>query len=376
MLFEIKTVPDVSWQTDYKYDSKDPHGGWLFKESIVEAYGKANVLYYDDLDSLPNDSNYLYINYGPNIIVPQKKQNQLLSFSENNNSILFICNDIDTYDKTLGLFYTMNYYDSLTQIQFHDLDSISFKFQYYKNKIDKISHEFHSAVYPVDFVDSTYHSIAFSQDTLSVFVKKQHENGDIHYYFNPYNFSNIASKQADYLQHFNKVFSHFDATKIILDNPKKSDILQSKYSDTSPIQYILSQTSLAWAYYLTLVSLLIFIFFRGKRKQRIIPISKANKNTSLEYVDTVSQLFQSQKQNRKLVEHIENIFYHKVRNKYFIDKTHTDFINTFSHKSKIKRTDVDHIIDVFKNAKDGYDFTDDQLHRLHKKLEIIYTNWK
>lgn len=376
MLFEIKTIPNVSWEQEYKYDSKDPHGGWIFKESILETYGKENVFNYSDFDSLPNDSNYLYINYGPSIIISQKKQEQLDQFLDNKNNLLFISNQIDTYNDTFSNFYAAKYHDSITQITFLDVDTITMHFPYYKNKITEPTNSYHSAAREYDILDSTHTMIGSAQDSLAIFFSKNYKKGQIYYHLNPYNFSNIASKQEDYLSHFNTIFSKFEADKVILDHPKKSDILQSEFSDASPIQYILSQKSLAWAYYLTLLSLLVYIFFKGKRKQRIIPISKDNKNTSLEYIDTVSLLFKSQKQNRKLVAHLENIFYHRVKNKYFIDKSHNEFIKLFSHKSKTLKNDVDHIVDVFKSAKDGYEFTDDQLHRLHKKLETIYTNWK
>lgn len=376
LIFEIKKVPDVSWKQDYKYESEDPYGGWIFKESIIQTYGEDNVFDYSELDSLPTDSNYLYINFGPSIIVTKEKQEELDQFLDKKNDLLFIANELNTYQDTFSHFYITNYHDSITLITFNDTDSSSFNFLFYKNKISAPTKSFHSSVTEYDLLDSTHTLIGTAQDSSFVFFSKDYKRGHIFYHLNPYNFSNIASKQEDYLAHFNMVFSHFDADKIILDSPKESDVLQSEYSDSSPIQYILSQKSLAWAYYLTVLSLLIFIFFRGKRKQRIIPISKVNKNTSLEYVDTVSLLFKSQKQNRKLVEHLENIFYHKVKTKYFIDKSHSDFINLFSYKSKIKRNEVDHIIDVFKNAKDGYEFTDDQLHRLHKNLETIYINWK
>ena len=369
-------MPNVSWEQDYRYESQNPHGGWVFNESILKTYGTRNVSYFDDIDSLSNDSNQLYINYGPSIIITQKKQKELDRFLSNNNTIFFIANDISSYNDTFSSFYISNYYDSLSQLTFTNIDTAKFNFSYFKNNINKPSIHSHSALDKETFPDSTFQSLATAQDSFIVFFKREHSNGRIFYHLNPYNFSNIASIQEDYLGHFNDVFSHFKADKIILDNPKKSDILQSEYADSSPIQYILSQASLAWAYYLTLISLLIFIFFRGKRKQRIIPISENNKNTSLEYVDTVSQLFLSQNQNRKLVEHLENIFFHKVKNKYFLDKSNGDFIHLFSLKSKIQKIEVDHIIDIFKNAKDGYDFTDDQLHRLHKKLETIYTSWK
>lgn len=376
LLFEIRYIPDYNWKETYKYDSKDPYGAWVFRQSLEESYG-AKIQDYTELDSLPSDSQTLYINYGPSIIITNKKQKQLDRFLENGNSILFICNNISAADDEFDIAYTYKtfMYDSISSIKLIP-DSTVFTFKYYFESLDKSEMTGKYAISDELFEDSLYTNLALTQDSLSVFFRKQSDNGHIYYYTQPYNFSNIASQQDDYLSHLNTVMSRINATNVILDSPKNSDVLQSEYADSSPIQYILSQPSLAWAYYLTLFAFLLYVLFRGKRKQRIIPVARENKNTSLEYVDTISQLFLSQKQNRKLVEHLEDIFYHKVKAKYFIDKSHPDFLQSFILKSKIDKTEVLQIKDAFKNAQDGYEFTDVQLHRLYKKLENIYTIWK
>ena len=375
MIFEIRQVPDVSWTQSYKYDSKEPYGAWTFQQLLYQSYGEENVNQYTDIDSFDTHNKQLYINYGQSITIPLKKQNQLFRFLENGNSILFIGENVNSTSDTLNNYDLdeIYYSDSLSRINFIHEDSTSYVFKFYNGDLEKTSEVTKAGAIIDEYSDTIFHSLAEVSDSLSVFYKRDHSNGAIYVYNVPGNFSNIAATQDDYLNHFNQVFSHFEARSIILDSPRQSDILQNQYADKSPLQYILSQPPLAWAYYLTALGVFLFILFRGKRRQRIIPITKINHNTSLEYVDTISQVFLSQKQNRKLVEHIESIFYHNVRKKYFLDRNHRDFEHMFIQKSKIDKSDVSYVLDKFKNAKDGYEFTDTQLHSLFKKLELIYS---
>lgn len=58
----------------------------------------------------------------------------------------------------------------------------------------------------------------------------------------------------------------------------------------SPLQFLVSNRSLRWAWYILLVSLLLFLIFRTQRQQRIIPVITAKKNQSLEFAKSLGIL--------------------------------------------------------------------------------------
>lgn len=60
--------------------------------------------------------------------------------------------------------------------------------------------------------------------------------------------------------------------------------------DQHALRYILEQPALALAWYAFVLGILLFIFFKGKREQRAIPIRQALRNDSLAHVDTVASL--------------------------------------------------------------------------------------
>jgi len=63
----------------------------------------------------------------------------------------------------------------------------------------------------------------------------------------------------------------------------------------TPLKYILSQESLKWAYYILIVSIIVYIIFQGKRKQRVIPLIPPLKNTTLEFVRIIASCTSSRR---------------------------------------------------------------------------------
>src|SRR5690606_34288153 len=59
----------------------------------------------------------------------------------------------------------------------------------------------------------------------------------------------------------------------------------------SIFRVLFKNKSLRFAWYTLIASLLLFVIFYGKRKQRIIPIIEPVKNTTVEYVETVGNLY-------------------------------------------------------------------------------------
>ncbi|MGE0588908.1 MAG: DUF4350 domain-containing protein [Cyclobacteriaceae bacterium] len=90
----------------------------------------------------------------------------------------------------------------------------------------------------------------------------------------------------------------------------------------TPLRFILSQESLSWAYYLIIAALLLFMFFEGKRKQRIIPIIPPLQNTSLEFVSTISNLYYQHADHKNIAEKKIAFFFDQLRSQFYIDAHH------------------------------------------------------
>ena len=83
-------------------------------------------------------------------------------------------------------------------------------------------------------------------------------------------------------------------------------------------------------------------------------------------------MFYQQGQNEKLVAHIRDIFHHKMQKRYFIAPDNPNYLKVLSKKSKISQTELQYVMDRFKNLEDNFDFRGDQLVSLNRRLEAIY----
>jgi hypothetical protein len=104
---------------------------------------------------------------------------------------------------------------------------------------------------------------------------------------------------------------------------------------STPLRFILSNESLRWACYITIISILIFIVFEMKRKQRIIPVITPLANTTLEFVGTIGNLYYQSAEHKNIAEKKIHFLMDQIRTKYLINTGSLDesFIVALARKS-------------------------------------------
>ena len=121
-----------------------------------------------------------------------------------------------------------------------------------------------------------------------------------------------------------------------------------------------------------LIGGLTYIYFTGKRRQQAIPTLEVNKNTSVEFVDTLSDLFRSQNNPSRLVDHIEENLKQFIKRKYFIDSNSADYYKRVSQKSKIDEEEISTLFKRIEAAKNNMRFREEQLVNLNQTIEEFY----
>ena len=69
----------------------------------------------------------------------------------------------------------------------------------------------------------------------------------------------------------------------------------------SPLRYLLAHQPLRWALYLTMITILLFMIFTAKRRQRVIPVIHEPANKSLEFTELIGTLYFQKKDHADLV---------------------------------------------------------------------------
>jgi hypothetical protein len=131
---------------------------------------------------------------------------------------------------------------------------------------------------------------------------------------------------------------------------------------------------LRWAYYIALVSILLFVLFEIKRRQRIIPVIAPLLNSSVDFVKVVGKVYYQQRDNKDIAAKKISYLLEFVRTAYRL-KTGTldeSFIDDLVHKSGATEEAVLELITLIKNIKNGYQVSDTQLINLNKQIEHFY----
>lgn len=69
----------------------------------------------------------------------------------------------------------------------------------------------------------------------------------------------------------------------------------------SPFRYFLSQPALRWGLYLTVITLVLFMIFTARRRQRPIPVIAKPTNKTLEFMELIGTLYYQKKNHADLV---------------------------------------------------------------------------
>lgn len=87
--------------------------------------------------------------------------------------------------------------------------------------------------------------------------------------------------------------------RCIMGGGQKDDM--AGLADKSPLDYIFSQPALSDAWRLALLTIVLLMVFKARRRQRVIPIYKAPRNYNLEFIKLVGSLYWQQHDNNDLL---------------------------------------------------------------------------
>jgi hypothetical protein len=123
----------------------------------------------------------------------------------------------------------------------------------------------------------------------------------------------------------------------------------------TPLRYILSQPALKWALYILMITILIFMIFELKRKQRVIPVVSPLKNETLDFVKTIARLYYQRKDHKNLAAKKILHFTEYLKHQLHIDLNEdvSEIVNTVAAKTASAEIEVKNLFDqmgVISNA--------------------------
>jgi hypothetical protein len=191
---------------------------------------------------------------------------------------------------------------------------------------------------------------------LPNFIRLKIGNGQLLLHTNPILFTNFYLITREGHAYAQEVFSHLGKRdKIYWDftarSMSKAQARQERPRppQRSPMEYVFAQQPLRWAWYLLLGTTLLYVLFRGKRRQRIVPVLPQNRNTALEFVRTIARLYFLQQNHASILHKQMQFFLSFIRQRYRLvtRDLNDELINRISIRANVPYETVKAIFDRY-----------------------------
>ncbi|SFU55373.1 protein of unknown function [Pustulibacterium marinum] len=373
IVVEIAKPKPVNWKDSYTSFDKIPLGCYVLREELNEFPNQVqdvdvnitNNPYLQDStkrQSLIMINNYFYFD--------ETETNALLDFVARGNDVFISGMNISGYlNDTLKIDIQRAYGNTMAT---NILNTLSNR-QIAKDSVHFTTVVENSMISSIDTLQTV--ALGYTQDLTKddeevelnfVKIPFGNQKGAFYLHTNPYAFSNY------HILNGNKAYAS-SALSYILDN----DIIWDNYYKagrrvvTTPLRYVLQQDALKWAIYTAIISLIIFIIFRGKRTQRIIPVIQPLENTSLEFTKTIGSLYFQHKDYTNIIQKKIIYFLEYIRTNFYLNtlELNKKFVENLAVKSGKSLEETKDIIHYIQYLNNKAIHTEQDLVDLNTKIE-------
>ena len=384
LLFLLIGCDKTDWSENFKEKEKSPFGNYiiyneaesLFKNKQVTLL-KQNIYDYLMLESVIDSveiKNYVSIKHN-GFKYTNGSTRELLDFVAKGNNVFLAFNNFRDTLKTSLKFTTNNLDKDVYDVK--GLKKLEGTFELNNKAFSKTSFSFDRNIrrnYFLQYNENTTSilgTFAVDGEKVPNFIKIHYGEGAFYLHTQPIAFTNyyLLNGNEEYAAN---VFSYLPNADVIWDPQIKSSKYEDKKEDDNNVfKFFLEHPTLTWFLFVSFIGLLLFMLFNARRKQRPIPIIKPLQNSTVEFTQTIANLYLKEQDHKNLVDKKIAYFLEKVRSKYLLDTSNlnADFIEKLASKSgnDLQRTKylVNTIIALNKKAE----CLEEELIVLHKMIE-------
>ena len=365
----------------YSKTDKKPFGADIAYRQIEQMYN-GNIIR-DKQKGFKNtwqnisDTGALYICLAPKLYVNSEEAEAMMDYVDAGNSLFIAAGYIDNVllQKTgCDALYTDLSIEKMTRFmkdtKVRSALHPDFNFSYYY-------YPFQNHFIDIDSSDTRV--LGFNDVGKPNFIVQFRGKGKLYLHCDPRAFSNYFLLKDNNFEYLKNVlaFTQAEPQHVYWDDYyHKQRNRRNEDNDFSTFSEIMKHPPLAWAFWLSLILLLLYILFGGKRLQRIIEKRKPNENTTVTFTETIGRLYLQKKDNKNIADKMIMYFNEYIRNTYFLNSNHVndDFVAVLSRKSGVEKEKVDTLYRSITATQGTAVVSDYQLLSLHEQIQQFYKN--
>ncbi|WP_277010534.1 hypothetical protein [Capnocytophaga granulosa] len=360
----------VDWEQTYDANSKQPYGLYIFGEQLKHFFSKKiDKISYTPYEYLRRNQqkgeyNYIFTTEGidevslKKILSDVRAGSQALFLNENYGLMDTLKIDID-YELTvddINLQLNSTSYDKQIYI---NPERVYLRVNYF-TQLDK---ERDKALGYVFFSDGRKIRKKIN------FVEVPYGKGKFFLYLGPpMAFTNYFLKESQ------EARSYVATVLSYLPQNRPTVWFVPSTQGEGALSFIMSQSQLRIAWRLMLLGFLLYLIFRGKRQQRIIPVIEKPKNTTIEFAQSISSLYYQERDATDMVRKKITYFLDQVRQRYYLDtqQINEDFATKLANKSGKDRDLVQQIVGTIIHFEQTQQAQEETLTQLDKWIDEFW----
>ena len=366
----------VDWKITLSKEDKSPYGSYILYQQLKDIFPKAVLSSYRQpvYNQVNNtsDSNTAYLLIEPDLEFSKDDMNELLNYVLAGNYAFISAGD---FGRTL--MDTLKFKTS-RRLDFETKDSVTINFTNPSLHEPK-NYGFTRMTLDGYFsaLDTTYTVVLGNNQLKDInFIKIAYGDGAFFIHTAPLCFSNYfmlkrnnASYSAKALSFLPTNIKHIYWDEYYKLGPEGSG---------NPLRFILTNRWLKWAFRIAMLTIVLFVLFEMKRKQRIIPVIPPLRNSTLDFVQTVGNVYFNQRNNKNIALKKINYFLEFVRSGFLLTTSHLndEFIQLLAKKTGIAETETSRLINNIHHFNNSEQITDTDLLELNHQIDSFYAKAK
>ena len=346
------------WKPTYHTQDKNPFGGYVFDEMLEASWDREYIHTYKNIHRMILEEELVSQNLliiGNRFVTSKEEANALLDYIAEGHNVLIAATAFDEYDyrlqDTLRFRIAIeDWYNSFAVQRNKDTLQIQRKLYLASPTFQGKEYRFPKQICYnyFDSIPERCQVIATNDSNQAIAIQYNMGEGKLILCSLPMLFTNygILSDDNEFVWG-------------LLSYLQGADLMRTEYyeigneiEDTSELRYIMSQPPLRWACYIAIVTIILFMVFTARRKQKVIPVVKDPENQLLNFVRSMAALYLRKSNNADILKKKYLLFAEQLSKDYHIDIINQPRNSTlFEHIAQKTGTDLKEIKVLFQGLE-------------------------
>jgi hypothetical protein len=374
-LIELFYPKPVSWGISLSSEDTAPFGVSVLKASLPDIFNEKEISmsresFYLMADSIRNDPNYLVI---CEVFLQGEEdfESMMNKVSEGAHLLLSAYQFSGFIQDSLGFSVKDGIIEDLYPDGLIPEDDSTFLEMVYPDLEEKFVYRRMDAPYSFEMDEpDNWEILTMNEEGKPVSIAKRFGDGKIILNSTPLVFSNY------YLLYAN---SSKPASALLSQLPESPLHWTEFYSRgrgeiQTPLRFVLSTLPLRWTYYLTIFTVLAFVFFEAKRKQKAIRIIQPPRNESLDFIKTVGNLYFESSDHKNIADKKIQYLFEYIRahfNIHTIEFDNPEFYDQLANKSGKPLLNIEGLFTLIGILQKKEKVHENELRILNDKIEAF-----